>query len=785
MMRAVLFFVLLFATPAFATVTIRNFDGVGTGVNNQVTRFDTKGNAVDAHDGEIFQDPVSGTYYWYGTSYGCGFRWQISGSPFCGFKAYSSTDLVNWTDQGFLFDATGSTWQTRCNGTAGGCFRPHVVYNAATMKYVLWFNGGTATNSYYVFTADAPTGPWTEQSQPSHLTATTGGNGDENLFVDPADGTAYLVYTNVGSGATFDLYIDKLNSNYTDVTGTGEAIGAPHYKEAPGMFKRGSTYYYTYGTLCGYCGLGADTSYFTASTPLGSWTPQGAISSDSCHGQSTNVSVITTNSGTVYLYQSDLWKSTDPTSPLFGWANQGQANQFWRPLAFSGSAINPINCDPAFTLDLTPAPPPPLSGIDQSTEGNSFVTHCGGLDIGSSIIRLQTFTPSRSGTLSQILFTTAQGNASCSVSSCPGVNAGFTLDFMNVDQNTSLPTGTTLASAVLPLSSAAWSPTVFDAPIGVAVTAGTKYGIRVSSGTGIGCYTWNSNDQNVYSRGLEFYSTNGGISYNVETGRALKFATVIDTPLDTFITSNPPALTNSTSATFGFASTDPASTFSCSLDSGSFASCLSPKTYSGLSAGSHNFQVKATDSANNTDPTPASYSWTIDITPPDTMITSSPPSITSSTTASFSFISTKNPSTFACSLDGSPFTGCASPMTYNGLSNSSHTFQVLAIDAAGNFDPSPASYTWTISTADITPPNTTITSAPASVTKQTKAVFTFASTEAGSTFACALDTSTFTSCASPLNYNKLGRGPHTFSVYAIDAAGNKDPSPATFTWTIQ
>src|SRR6516225_4787126 len=108
---AFLFFVLLFATPAFATVTSRNFDGLGTGVNNQVTRFDTKGNAVDAHDGGILQDPVSGRFYWYGTSYACGFRWQYGG-PFCGFKSYSSADLVNWQDEGFLFDASGSTWQS-------------------------------------------------------------------------------------------------------------------------------------------------------------------------------------------------------------------------------------------------------------------------------------------------------------------------------------------------------------------------------------------------------------------------------------------------------------------------------------------------------------------------------------------------------------------------------------------------------------------------------------------------------------------------------------------------
>src|SRR5205823_10534434 len=116
----------------------------------------------------------------------------------------------------------------------------------------------------------------------------------------------------------------------------------------------------------------------------------------------------------------------------------------------------------------------------------------------------------------------------------------------------------------------------------------------------------------------------------------------------------------------------------------------------------HTFQVRATDAAGNTDPTPASYAWTADTTPPpdttppDTTITAAPPARSSSSSASFSFTATEAGSSFACQLDGGAFAPCVSPRSYSALGFGSHSFQVRATDAAGNTDPTPASYTWTV-----------------------------------------------------------------------------------------
>jgi predicted extracellular nuclease len=87
-----------------------------------------------------------------------------------------------------------------------------------------------------------------------------------------------------------------------------------------------------------------------------------------------------------------------------------------------------------------------------------------------------------------------------------------------------------------------------------------------------------------------------------------------------------------------------------------------------------------------------------DTTAPDTTITSFPPDPSNSADATFEFTSDEVNSTFECRIDGGAWEACASPKSYTGLANGSHTFEVRATDAAGNVDPTPASYTWTIDT---------------------------------------------------------------------------------------
>ena len=78
---------------------------------------------------------------------------------------------------------------------------------------------------------------------------------------------------------------------------------------------------------------------------------------------------------------------------------------------------------------------------------------------------------------------------------------------------------------------------------------------------------------------------------------------------------------------------------------------------------------------------------------------------------------------------------------------------------------------------DTKAPETKITKAPKEKITKSKVKISFSSNEQGSDFKCKLDKGGFKPCDSPFK-GKVDTGKHKFKVFAIDAAGNADPSPA-------
>ncbi|MBN2360275.1 MAG: S8 family serine peptidase [Deltaproteobacteria bacterium] len=170
-----------------------------------------------------------------------------------------------------------------------------------------------------------------------------------------------------------------------------------------------------------------------------------------------------------------------------------------------------------------------------------------------------------------------------------------------------------------------------------------------------------------------------------------------------------------------------------------------------------------------------------DTSAPDTLLMSAPAALVASRQAIFEFTATELGARFECSLEAGAFEACTSPQYYLGLDTGGHAFRVRAIDAAGNTDPSPAWHYWTI---DAMAPETSICRGPPDPDLSATAIFELACSEADCRFECALDGAAPAPCLATAVYPGLAAGTHLLQARAIDAAGNRDPSAAVWTWAI-
>jgi hypothetical protein len=223
-------------------------------ISNIQLRYDTGGNVVDAHDGRLVK--FGNTYYLYGTAYGSTDGFVTTNHYHC----YSSPDLTTWTFNGDLIS----------NPPTGVYYRPHVIYNAASGKYILWYNWYATlwVGQYGVATCNSPTGPFVIQNTNVPMKRSAdGGVGDEDLFVDD-DGTAYITYTTISSHS---VSIEKLSADYLSSTQADSGVIAGGC-EACSMFKRNGIYYMLTDNCCCFCTDGSGARVYTASSPLGPYT---------------------------------------------------------------------------------------------------------------------------------------------------------------------------------------------------------------------------------------------------------------------------------------------------------------------------------------------------------------------------------------------------------------------------------------------------------------------------------------------------------------------------------
>jgi hypothetical protein len=322
---------LLFTIPTFAHAQ-------PSSISNFFPRRDVDGNIVDAHDGCLMY--FNGSYYLYGTRYGTTDGFGNTNRYVC----YSSPDLVTWTLRGeCLKDAPSRLY-----------YRPYVIYNKTTHKYVMWYN---ADSEYGVAVSDKPEGPFVVVNPNAPVKYAARSVGDLGLFVD-SDGTAYITYTNGGDGSTFNvktepiphhqICVERLSADYLAPTGqTGDLVAGN--VEAPAMFKRNDTYYLLFDNTCAFGIYGSGARVYTAVAPLGPYTYRGNINVKAAsarnlpitwtwpgtgrpdciiRAQQTFVATLPTSHGTAYIWMGDEWGSRPD-------GIKGHDYQYWSsPLQF-------------------------------------------------------------------------------------------------------------------------------------------------------------------------------------------------------------------------------------------------------------------------------------------------------------------------------------------------------------------------------------------------------------------------------------------------------------------
>jgi hypothetical protein len=382
--------------------------------------------------------------------------------------------------------------------------------------------------------------------------------------------------------------------------------------------------------------------------------------------------------------------------------------------------------------------------------------------------------------------------------------------------NATAPTEASCVTPVTTIDTKPASPTNATAAAFTfhANVAGASFECKLDSGAFAGCTSGVSYSGPLADGGHTFQvkatnasGTGGAATYGWTVDTAAPAATIDTHPLDP---------SPGGSAAFEFHASESA-TFACSLTlSGApdaYAACLSGKTYSSLADGEYVFKVRATDQATNLG-APASFTWQVDnsladTTPPQTTIVAKPPDPSTAADVAFSYSANEAGSSFECALDGAAFAACpVGGISYSGLANGPHSFQVRAKDSSGNLDPTPAGYSFSVAvpaspgggggspggggTPNVDPgpapaprpatpkaPQTTITAKPAAKTRDRTPTFRFRADSAGASFECAVDKQAFKPCRSPYTMKPLKPGPHSLAVRAR-AGTATDSSPAKF-----
>lgn len=116
---------------------------------------DTNGNAIQAHGGAVYYE--DGVYYWYGENKehtdGASDVWTW------GIKVYSSRDLCNWQDEGYLVEPDVDDPASPLHPSKR-VDRPHILRCPQTGRYVLWLKLSGKDACFVILSSERLLGPY-------------------------------------------------------------------------------------------------------------------------------------------------------------------------------------------------------------------------------------------------------------------------------------------------------------------------------------------------------------------------------------------------------------------------------------------------------------------------------------------------------------------------------------------------------------------------------------------------------------------------------------------------
>lgn len=249
-----------------------------------------------------FADPdidyIGGKYWMFPTT--DGYDWW-SGYE---FHAFSSNDLINWTDEGVILNTKDTKAGKNSKGVQiatvpwSNCNAWAPTIEEKNGKYYFYFCANNAENDYMaigVAVANSPAGPYTVKSEPilsveiknnqrylkfnNQTIGTSVFNGqtiDPSVFTED-DGTSYLLF---GNGTPCVI---KLNSNMQSVdestfavVNNGKGLGEYNFCESIYVIKRNGMYHFTW-SCNGTDDERYNVAYGTSSTLYGPITFRGTL----------------------------------------------------------------------------------------------------------------------------------------------------------------------------------------------------------------------------------------------------------------------------------------------------------------------------------------------------------------------------------------------------------------------------------------------------------------------------------------------------------------------------